>query len=74
MDTQRWFDGLLRLLSGTAAKQRETVAKMVAAVILAGTLARSAAIAFRQRPRTLHKAIDRMLSSESCDPMSVSRV
>ena len=78
MDTQRWFDGLLRLLSGTSAKQRETVAKMVAAVILAGTLtvtalARSAAIAFRQRPRTLHKSFDRMLSSESFDPMSVYR-
>jgi hypothetical protein len=76
MERPLWFEGILALLGSVRACQRNTLAKMVAAVWLAGSIAitsmaRTASIAFRQTPRTLHKAFDRALSSKSIDPLSL---
>jgi hypothetical protein len=73
-----WFEGIVALLGSVRACQRDTIAKMIAAVWLAGTvsitaMARAAAMAFRQSPRTLQKAFDRTLSSPSVDPMKLYR-
>lgn len=78
MERPLWFEGILALLVGVRSCQRDTIAKMIAAECLAGSvtitaMARAASIPFRQSPRTLHKAFDRALSSESIDPMSLYR-
>jgi Transposase DDE domain len=76
VNTTQLIEALMALVAGVAPRQRITVAKMVASVWLATTLsitamARAAAMRFGDQPRTLHKSFDRLLSSESLDPMAL---
>lgn len=78
MTGQRLLEALESLLIAVAPRQRETVAKFIAAVWLTSTLtvgdmARSAAMRFGARPRTLHKSFDRLLSRASFDPLALYR-
>lgn len=78
MASTELLTAIMALLLDVGERQRATIAKMVAAVWLAGsmtitTLARAAAIRFQQQPRTLHKAFDRALGSVAIDPMEIYR-
>jgi hypothetical protein len=78
MASTELLTAIMALLLDVGARQRATLAKMIVAVWLAGSmtitsLARAAAIRFQQQPRTLHKAVDRALGSVAIDPMKLDR-
>lgn len=78
MASTELLTAIMALLLDVRDRQRPTIAKMIVAVWLAGsmtitTLARAAAIRFEQKPRTLHKAFDRAIGSSMIHPLEIYR-
>ena len=78
MASTELLTAIMALLLDVRERQRATVAKMIAAVWLAGsmtitTLARAVSIRFQQQPRTLHKAIAQSAPSPSTPWRSTAR-